>query len=194
MGKKNSLLNEKPSLYGREEVEKDLSWRPMHFRNEEYLFNMPMRDRLDKVLAWAGTQIGSHLKGVIREFGEEGLARVARFLYETRKKEGEDMIRSGKFPKEQVNARGLGSLVLEWNACMGICGECVENSNERLHVRMYHCPVAEYLNKPICIAMGAEGMGLIEGLSEGKFTFKPGPCFISGDNPDPYCEWVVERI
>lgn len=187
----NPLMRDKPVLYGREDVPKDNSWKPMYFRSEEYLFNMSVRDRLDKVLVWAATQIGSFLKGILQEFGEGGLAKVARALYLKRKEEAETMLAKGEFKNEYKNARSLGSLVMEWDCCMGILSEVVENTDERMHVRIYHCPVGEYFGRKECIATHAEGQGLIEGLSGGAFTLKPGPCFFS--DGDPYCEWVIER-
>ncbi len=190
--KMNPLMNEPPKLYGREDVKKDLSWKPPKFKTQEYLYNSTIQERLSKVFDWAGTQISGLMEGVVEEFGEEGLAKVAKGLYKKRYKQAKEMLKSGEFRKEDVNPRNLASLIMEWDACLGIFEDVVESIEEKFHVRIYSCQLAKYFNRMQCIASSAEAQGLIDGLSNGEFVFINGPCILSGG--DPYCEWSVEKV
>lgn len=172
-------------------------WGPPAFQNEKYLFSESMITKHKDALEWAGMQIGYLMQAAIEVIAElggdkrEAVERLKSKLRDARKKEAEEMVREGRIPPDERNARTIGHLIMKWEAALGVSGEVMINTPERFLRRFYGGdPWDRHLNALILDVMGAEGEGLAQGINP-SLTFRTNRFSCGGDAFD---EWVVEPI
>lgn len=171
-------------------------WGPPPFKNEQYLFESSMHQKLHDALEWAGNQIGfltraalEELKalGVSQEQAVEGLKKELR---EFRRKEGEEWVKKHDVPLAQRDARLLGHLIVRWEAALGVPGEIMVNTPDRFVRRFYKAePWYKYMSPEVLSVMDAGPEGLIAGINP-EFVFHRDKAKAAGDKFD---QWTVER-
>jgi hypothetical protein len=173
------------------------TWNRLDFNVEEYAFKTPLIQKHRDVQFWAGNQIGFLTQAAIEELvsrgrsEEEAIDALKKNLREHFRQDAEAFLRQHPLDDKDRHARTIASLVMRWEAALGVAGETMVNTPERF-VRRFYDPGDWYrFATPGVVRVMREGEG--EGVClavNPKFTFRMTRISAGGD---PFDEWTVER-
>jgi hypothetical protein len=172
-------------------------WTKPPFLLEEYAFKSPLIQKHGDVQFWAGNQIGFLAQAALEEIisrgrsEDEAIDALKRRLREHFRQDAESYLREHPIQDTDRHARTIASLILRWEAALGVAGETMINSPE-LYVRRFYSPGDWYrFMTPQVVRIVREGEG--EGVClavDPNYAFRMTRISAGGD---PFDEWVVGR-
>lgn len=173
------------------------TWRRLDFNVEEYAFKTPLIQKHRDVQFWAGNQIGFLTQAALEELRSRGRSEEAaiealkKYLREHFRRDAEEFLSQHPVSKKDRHARTIASLIMRWEAALGVAGETMINTPHR-YLRRFYDPGDWYrFSTPQVIRVVREGEG--EGVClavNSEFTFRMNRMSAAGD---PFDEWVVEQ-